>query len=77
MLVNGDILEDLKDWRRQLFILSGEQDQITPVPQCRAIAEATHQGRYVEIQAGGHAVYIDAPLRFNAILKEFMEEAHE
>lgn len=77
MLVNGDILVDLEHWRRPLSIISGEQDRITPVPQCRAIAEAMHQGRYVEIQAGGHAVYIDAPLRFNAILKEVLEEAHE
>ena len=77
MLANGDILVDLEHWRRPLFVLSGDHDRITPVPHCRAIAEATHQGRYVEIQAGGHAVYIDAPLRFNAILEEFMEGAHE
>lgn len=74
MLASGDIRADLETWPRPVLVVSGTVDSVTPEAGCRAIAAAARLGRYQSIHGAGHALYLEVPEAFNAILAKYMEE---
>jgi pimeloyl-ACP methyl ester carboxylesterase len=58
-----------------LTVVVGEQDELLPVDEARQIAEAAPNGRLEVVQGAGHVVNVDAPERFNEILRELLSLA--
>ena len=55
-----------------LVVVVGDQDDILPVDEARQIAESAPNGRFEVVEGAGHVVSVDAPERFNQILREFL-----
>lgn len=73
MLAHADIIPDVAAHPRALLVICGTADKITPEASCRAVAAAARHGIYRSIAGAGHACYLEAPNRFNALLSEFLE----
>ena len=58
-----------------LTVVVGDQDEILPVDEARQIAESAPDGRLEVVEGAGHVVNVDAPDRFNAILRELLSPA--
>jgi pimeloyl-ACP methyl ester carboxylesterase len=58
-----------------LTVVVGDQDEILPVDEARQIAESAPEGRFEIVQGAGHVVSVDAPERFNGILRELLTRA--
>jgi pimeloyl-ACP methyl ester carboxylesterase len=75
MLSGGDMLDDLARLPAAMpvQIVYGTADVITP-PDVNLRAAAARPGASVTtIERAGHALYVEVPERFNAILESFME----
>jgi pimeloyl-ACP methyl ester carboxylesterase len=55
-----------------LTVVVGDQDEILPVDEARQIAESAPNGRLEIVEGAGHVVNVDAPERFNQILRELL-----
>jgi pimeloyl-ACP methyl ester carboxylesterase len=55
-----------------LVVVVGDQDDILPVGEAREIAESAPNGRLEVVEGAGHVVSVDAPERFNQILRELL-----
>jgi pimeloyl-ACP methyl ester carboxylesterase len=55
-----------------LTVVVGDQDEILPVDEARQIAESAPDGRLEVVEGAGHLVSVDAPERFNQILRELL-----
>jgi pimeloyl-ACP methyl ester carboxylesterase len=53
-----------------LVIVVGDQDAILSVDEARQIAESAPNGRLEVVEGAGHLVSLDAPERFNEILRQ-------
>ncbi|MCP4327928.1 MAG: alpha/beta hydrolase [Alphaproteobacteria bacterium] len=72
MLSQADIYDDLPHLKSRCLVVCGESDRITPPADCRRIADAIgDKCGLVEIEGAGHASYIEAPERFDRIVREF------
>jgi len=58
-----------------LTVVVGDQDEILPVDEARQIAESAPDGRFEIVEGAGHVVSLDAPGRFNEILRELLTRA--
>ena len=58
-----------------LVVVVGDQDDILPVDEARQIAESAPNGKFEVVEGAGHVVSVDAPERFNQILREFLQSA--
>jgi pimeloyl-ACP methyl ester carboxylesterase len=58
-----------------LTVVVGDRDEILPVEEARQIAESAPDGKFEIVEGGGHVVSVDAPDRFNEILRELMTRA--
>ena len=58
-----------------LVVVVGDQDDILPVDEARQIAESAPNGKFEVVEGAGHVASIDAPERFNQILREFLQSA--
>ncbi len=74
LLAHADIMPDVAAHPRALLVVCGTADTITPEASCRAVAAAAPRGVYRGIAGAGHACYLEAPNRFNALLRKFLEE---
>jgi pimeloyl-ACP methyl ester carboxylesterase len=82
-LVRGiEALRDRRDatdvvtgFKGPLVVVVGDQDEILPVDEARQIAESAPQGRVEVVEGAGHVVSLDAPERFNEILRQFLQAA--
>jgi pimeloyl-ACP methyl ester carboxylesterase len=54
-----------------LTVVVGDRDEILPVDEARELAESAPDGRFEVVEGAGHVVNVDAPERFNEILREF------
>jgi len=59
-------------FRGPLTVVVGDQDEILPVEEARQIAESAQDGRFEIVEGAGHVVSVDAPERFNEILRELL-----
>jgi pimeloyl-ACP methyl ester carboxylesterase len=57
-----------------LLVCHGGADDIVPVDEARAVAEAALLGSFELVPDAGHFVGIDAEERFRAVLLEFLEQ---
>jgi pimeloyl-ACP methyl ester carboxylesterase len=55
-----------------LTVVVGDQDEILPVDEARQIAASAPDGRLEVVEGAGHVVSVDAPDRFNEILRELL-----
>jgi pimeloyl-ACP methyl ester carboxylesterase len=58
-----------------LMVVVGDRDEILPVDEARQIAESAPDGRFEIVEGAGHIVNVDAPERFNQILRELLTRA--
>jgi len=56
-----------------LTVVVGDRDELLPVEEARQIAESAPEGRLEVVEGAGHLVNLDAPERFNEILRELFE----
>ena len=71
LLSNGILKQDVGRWQGPLLVLWGAEDTITPPAACRSVAEGHPTARTAEIAGAGHASYVDRPLAFNDLLRDF------
>ena len=55
-----------------LVVVVGDQDEILSVDEARQIADSAPDGRLEVVEGAGHLVSVDAPERFNEILRELL-----
>lgn len=70
LLANADLLADLACYRGPISVAVGSDDTITPPEACERVARSAG----VELQRipdAGHAGYVEAPQRYNAVIAEF------
>jgi pimeloyl-ACP methyl ester carboxylesterase len=70
-----DATEVVAGFDKPLVVAVGDQDEILPVEEARSIAESAPDGRLEVVEGAGHVVSLDAPERFNEILREFLQQA--
>jgi pimeloyl-ACP methyl ester carboxylesterase len=58
-----------------LVVVVGDHDDILPVVEAREIADSAQNARFEVVEDAGHVVSVDAPERFNQILRELLQEA--
>ncbi|QIE30046.1 2-succinyl-6-hydroxy-2,4-cyclohexadiene-1-carboxylate synthase (plasmid) [Caballeronia sp. SBC2] len=70
LLANADLASDLKHFKGRVAVAVGAEDTITPPAACEQIAKAANVSLQV-IPGAGHAGYIEAPLRYSALIEAF------
>jgi pimeloyl-ACP methyl ester carboxylesterase len=70
-----DATEVVVDFDKPLVLVVGDRDEVLPVDEARQIAESAPDGRLEIVEDAGHLVSVDAPDRFNEILREFLQRA--
>jgi 3-oxoadipate enol-lactonase len=71
-LAAGSARADQAQIRCPTLLLEGDQDTVTPLANCRAIAAAVAGARIRIIPATGHMTMLERPELFNAALLEFL-----
>ena len=70
-----DATEVVAGFAGPLTVAVGDQDALLPVDEARGIAESAPDGRFEVVEGAGHVVSVDAPERFNQILRELLSRA--
>jgi pimeloyl-ACP methyl ester carboxylesterase len=68
----ADAADVVRTFAGPLLVVVGTEDDLLPVEEARAIAESAPDRRLEVIDGAGHFVNLDAPGRFNAVLREFL-----
>lgn len=55
------------------LVVGGEEDVVSPPDVMREMANQIPDARYVSIEGAGHLSNLEAPEKFNAVLKEFLD----
>jgi pimeloyl-ACP methyl ester carboxylesterase len=71
-LINGSAKADQAHIKCPTLLLEGEQDTVTPLANCRAIAAAVAGARIRIIPSTAHLTMLERPELFNAALSEFL-----
>jgi pimeloyl-ACP methyl ester carboxylesterase len=58
-----------------MTVVVGDQDEILPVDEARQIAESAPDAGFEVVEGAGHVVSVDAPDRFNEILRALLNRA--
>jgi len=64
--------EVVTEFEGPLVVVVGDQDEILSVDEARQIADSAPDGRLEVVEGAGHLVSVDAPERFNEILRELL-----
>ena len=70
-----DATEVVSGFTGPLTVVVGDRDEILPVEEARQIAESASDARFEVVEGAGHVVNVDAPERFNEILRAFLSRA--
>jgi pimeloyl-ACP methyl ester carboxylesterase len=70
LLANADLVSDLMHFKGRVAVAVGAEDAITPPAACEPLAKAANVSLQV-IPGAGHAGYIEAPLRYSALIEAF------
>jgi pimeloyl-ACP methyl ester carboxylesterase len=54
------------------LVIAGEEDQMSPLAEAYAMADALPQAKLVTIQAAGHLSAMEVPEEFNAAVRDFV-----
>jgi pimeloyl-ACP methyl ester carboxylesterase len=76
LLANADLASDLTHFKGRVAVAVGAEDTITPPAACEQIAKAANVSLQV-IPGVGHAGYIEAPLRYNALIDAFSAQCKQ
>ena len=72
MAARPDSFETLRGVSVPALVVVGEEDELSPVSDAQAMAEAIPGARLATIPAAGHMSSMEAPEEFNAALREFL-----
>jgi pimeloyl-ACP methyl ester carboxylesterase len=67
-----DSLSTLRATEVPALVIAGEEDQMSPLAEAQAMADALPQARLVTIRAAGHLSAMEAPEEFNAAVRDFV-----
>lgn len=70
-LANGRLVEDGRFFNKEVLVVCGTEDTITPEAGCKAVARAFPKGEYRRLPALGHVAHIEDPARLNAMIADF------
>ena len=70
-----DATEVVAGFTGPLTVVVGDHDELLPVDEARQIAESAPNGSFEVVAGAGHVVSVDAPARFNEILRELLSRA--
>jgi pimeloyl-ACP methyl ester carboxylesterase len=70
-----DATEVVANFAEPLTVVVGDQDEILPADEARQIAESARDASFEVVEGAGHVVSVDAPDRFNEILRELLTRA--
>ena len=70
-----DATDVVAGFRGPLTVVVGDRDEILPVDEARQIAESAPDASFEVVEGAGHVVSVDAPDRFNEILRAFLNRA--
>jgi len=76
LLANADLASDLTHFKGRVAVAVGAEDTITPPAACEQIAKAANVSLQV-ISGAGHAGYIEAPLRYSALIEAFSAQCKQ
>lgn len=76
LLANADLATDLTHFKGRVAVAVGTEDTITPPPACEQIAKTANVSLQV-IPGAGHAGYIEAPLRYSALIEAFSAQCKQ
>jgi len=76
LLANADLASDLTHFKGRVAVAVGAEDTITPPVACEQIAKAANVSLQV-IPGAGHAGYIEAPLRYSALIEAFSAQCKQ
>ena len=74
MANRGDATPLLPEIACPALLIAGQHDQIVPVAEMRAMAEAMPHARLVEIRGAGHLSPLENPAEVNAAILSFLGE---
>lgn len=57
-----------------VLVLAGEEDQVAPVAQMRAMADAIPGSRFALVPAAGHLLNIEQPELFHQLVSDFLDD---
>ena len=70
-----DATEVVAGFTGPLTVVVGDHDELLPVDEARQIAESAPNGSFEVVAGAGHVVSVEAPERFNEILRELLSRA--
>jgi len=70
-----DITSRLPDIQSPTLVLVGEEDVLTPPWYARELAQEIRDARLVIVPEAGHALPIEQPMVFNALVLSFLQES--
>lgn len=76
LLANADLASDLTHFKGRVAVAVGAEDTITPPTACELIANAANVSLQV-IPGAGHAGYIEAPVRYSALIEAFSAQCKQ
>jgi pimeloyl-ACP methyl ester carboxylesterase len=76
LLANADLASDLTHFKGRVAVAVGAEDTITPPAACELIAKAANVNLQV-IPGAGHAGYIEAPVRYSALIEAFAAQCKQ
>ena len=75
MLSLGDLLSEAPAIKARTLVVCGAEDVTTTSATCRELAQSIPNGRFLEVPAAAHALYVDAPEAFWSALANHFTEA--
>ncbi|MDA0635579.1 alpha/beta fold hydrolase [Nonomuraea sp. MCN248] len=72
MAARPDSFDTLAALKVPALVLVGDEDELAPPPDARAMAEAVPEGRLEVIAKAGHLVAVEQPEAFNAAVERFL-----
>ena len=67
-----DATDVVRGFAGPLLVVVGSSDELLPVGEAREMASVAPDGRVEVVEGAGHFVSLDAPGRFNALLRDFL-----
>jgi pimeloyl-ACP methyl ester carboxylesterase len=74
MAARPDSVDTLRASTVPALVIAGEEDQLMPLAEAEAMAEALPKGRLVRIPGVGHLSAVEDPPAFNGVVGSFLDE---
>ena len=70
-LSSGRLADDARSYRKQVLVVCGTEDRITPEAGCKAVAQAFPLSEYRSLPGIGHVAHIEDPALINKTIAGF------